>query len=139
MNRIQQAEDERILKKVSPNLLRAQGILKASRETIAAAKELRLIQQNTRSIVRELYEGLRQLCETIGWEQGYQFKTHDVIRTFLEDILHEPNIGNKFDTYRKIRNGINYYGDEVSLEIARQALSEIPLLISQLEKHREKK
>ena len=54
---------------------------------------------------------------------------------FIEEILNEPKLSAKFDRYRKIRNGINYYGDDVSEETVKEALIEIPELMAQLRKH----
>ncbi|MFT4261091.1 MAG: hypothetical protein ACMXX9_01515 [Candidatus Woesearchaeota archaeon] len=54
---------------------------------------------------------------------------------FLRDILKETYLFNKFNRYRKIRNGINYYGEEIEKETVKQAIIEIPNLIEQLEKY----
>ncbi len=132
---IQQAIEEGKIKKVIPDRLKAKALVKASAEAIHAAKELLLNETNAKSILRELYEGLRQYCEALGVSRGLKFGSHEVIAIFIADTLSEKRIAFRFDTYRKIRNGINYYGDEVSLEIVKEALTEIPALIEELKKH----
>jgi len=88
-----------------------------------------------KTILRELYEGLRQFCEAIGYQKGYQFLDHESITFFLDDILKENSIATKFDRYRKLRNGINYYGNELLIETTKEALSEIPRIIGLLRKY----
>ena len=40
----------------------------------------------------------------------------------------------KFDRYRRLRNGINYYGEDIDIETVKEAIIEIPKLIKELEK-----
>ncbi len=48
-----------------------------------------------------------------------------------ETLLNEKS-GSLIDRYRKIRNGINYYGDDISETTVKEALNEIPAIISEL-------
>ena len=96
-------------KKILPNKIRATSLLKSSIEAIETAKLIPLNTKTSKTILRELYEGLREYCEAIGLLHGYKFLDHESITYFLRDLLKEP-IYNKFDRYRKLRNGINYYG-----------------------------
>ena len=54
---------------------------------------------------------------------------------FLKEILKEPLISRKFDRYRKLRNGINYYGNEIEIITVEDALGEIPKILKYLNKH----
>ena len=54
---------------------------------------------------------------------------------FLKDILKEPSASAKFDRYRKLRNGINYYGEDLDIETVKEAIIEIPKLVKELEKY----
>lgn len=121
--------------KIQPNSIRAKSLIIASAEAIETAKSIKFEENKFKSIIRELYEGLRQFCEAIGYIKGYKFNSHDVITLFLSEILNEVSMANKFDRYRKIRNGINYYGDAVSRETIEEALKEIPTLIKSLSKY----
>ena len=53
----------------------------------------------------------------------------------MRDILKEQSIYGKFDRYRKLRNGVNYYGEDVDMETVKEAIKEIPLIIKELKKH----
>ena len=57
-----------------------------------------------------------------------------IYRIIPEDILKEQSTFMKFDRYRKLRNGINYYGEDIDIETVKEAIIEIPKLIKELEK-----
>ncbi|MEK6871402.1 MAG: hypothetical protein AABX16_00695 [Nanoarchaeota archaeon] len=52
--------------------------------------------------------------------------SHESITHFISDVLHEQSLAIHFDRLRKIRNGINYYGESVEPETVMEALQEIP-------------
>lgn len=122
-------------KKVLPNKLRASSLFKSSIQAIETAKIIQLNPNTLKSILRELYEGLREYCEAIGYLKGYKFLDHESIGYFLRDILKEQPIFIKFDRYRRLRNGINYYGEDIDIETVKEATIEIPELVKELEKY----
>lgn len=115
--------------------IRAKSLIKSSKESIETAKNIPIKESSLKSIFREFYEGLRQYCEAIGYLKGYKFSSHEAITFFLKDILKEEIISNKFDRYRKLRNGINYYGDSISEESVKDAAIDIPKIINILTKY----
>lgn len=119
-------------KKVEIDRIRAKSLMKSADDALLAAKELQLKEHNLKSILRELYEALRQYCEAVGYLQGYKFQSHEAITYFLSEVLEETELSSKFDRYRKIRNGINYYGREISTETVEKALKEIPEMVKKL-------
>jgi len=122
-------------KKVTPNKIRASSLFKSSAQAIETAKLIRLTASTLKSIIRELYEGLREYCEAIGYLKGYKFQDHESITYFLRDILNEQSLSKKFDRYRRLRNGINYYGEDVDIETVKEAIKEIPNIVKELKKH----
>lgn len=118
-----------------PNKIRTASLFKSSLQAIETAKGISLTKNTSRTILRELYEGLREYCEAIGYLKGYKFLDHESIGFFLRDILKEPSLFKKFDRYRRLRNGINYYGDDIEVATVEEAVSEIPVLVKELEKH----
>ena len=123
------------VKKVMPNKIRASSLFKSSIQAIETAKLIQLNTNTLKSVLRELYEGLREHCEAIGYSRGYKFLDHESITYFLRDILKEQSFSKKFDRYRKLRNGINYYGEDIDIETVKEAIIEIPKLIKELEKY----
>src|SRR3990167_7355018 len=125
-------------KKVVPNRIRASSLFKSSIQAIETAKVIQLNSNTLKSILRELYEGLREYCEAIGYLRGYKFLDHESIGYFLRDILKEQSVSIKFDRYRRLRNGINYYGEDINPETVKEAIREIPQLIKELERYSKK-
>ena len=122
-------------KKVMPNSIRASSLFKSSIQAIETAKVIQLNPNTLKSILRELYEGLREYCEAIGYLRGYKFLDHESVGYFLRDVLKEESVSMKFDRYRRLRNGINYYGEDIDVETVKEAIVEIPELVEKLEKY----
>lgn len=125
-------------KRVAPNSLRASSLFDSSIQAIETAKAIQLNPNTLKSILRESYEGLREYCEAIGYLRGYKFLDHESIGYFLNEILNESSLSAKFDRYRKLRNGINYYGEDIDIETVKEAIIEIPLMIKELKKYSER-
>ena len=77
-----------------------------------------------------LYDALRELLESTALEHCFKIYNHECYSAFLKEILGLSNEANMFDTLRKIRNGINYYGRMVGEEEAIQILKDLKLLIA---------
>jgi len=122
-------------KQVLPNKNRADSLFHSSLQAIDTAKIIPITSTSLKSVLRELYEGLREYCEAIGYLKGYKFQDHESITYFLRDILKEPSLSLQFDRYRRLRNGINYYGDDLELETVKEAVIEIPPMVKKLEKY----
>jgi len=122
-------------KKVIPDTIRASSLFKSSLQAIGTAKTIPINATTAKTILRELYEGLREYCEAIGYLNGYKFLDHESIGFFLKDILKEQSLFRKFDRYRKLRNGINYYGEDIDIETIKEAIKEIPHMIHELERY----
>ncbi len=133
--KFEQSINEGYAKKIPPDIIKAKSLFKSSEQAVFTAKKIPFESSALKSIFRELYEGLREYCEALGYIKGYKFSSHEVITYFLEDVLKKPQISAKFDRYRKLRNGINYYGNDISEETVKEALQEIPLLVIELERH----
>jgi hypothetical protein len=126
---------EQKVKKIPIDKLRAESLVKSSKQAITTAKSIVISESSLKSIIREYYEGLREYCEAIAYLRGYKILDHISITYFIKDILQDDIISEKFDRYRKLRNGINYYGNDVNIATITEASKEIPLLIKKLEKY----
>ena len=123
------------IKKIYPDAIRSKSLLKMSKDALNVLNIASLNEDTMNIIFRELYEGLRQYVESIGYLKGFKFRTHEAITLFLKENLNEKEISLKFDKYRKLRNGINYYGNPVNIETVREAIKEIPKIIKKLSKY----
>lgn len=126
---------EGIVKKVPVDIVRAKSLIKSSQQALSTAKIIPFKEETFKTIFRELYESIRGYCEALGYIKGYKFLNHESITIFLYEILREKEISIKFDRYRKLRNGINYYGNTIEIQTLKNALRDIPLLIDSLKKH----
>ncbi len=122
------------VKKVPIDIIRAKSLIKSSEQALNTAKIIPIKEETLKTIFRELYESLRQYCEALGYSKRYKFLNHESITSFLNEILEKREISLKFDRYRKLRNGINYYGNDIEISTVKEALREIPLLINKLKK-----
>ena len=77
------------------------------------------------------YDILRAILEAIAISKGYKIYTHEAFTSFLR-LNNEEAIAEKFDTFRRIRNGINYYGEDISVKETEENVAEIRFLIKTL-------
>lgn len=123
------------VKKLPVDRFRSKSLIKSGLEAIKTAKRIKLQEKTSKTILREIYEGFREYIEATGFLKGYKFLDHLSITYFLKDILKEKRIAYFFDRYRKIRNGINYYRNDLNLETVNELLTNIDLIRKKLEKH----
>src|SRR3989344_149318 len=71
----QQSIEQGTIKKVFKDILRSQNLFSASSKTLITALKTNFEPNAFQSIVRELYEALRQYCEALGYLHGYKFGT----------------------------------------------------------------
>ncbi|MFW6013936.1 MAG: hypothetical protein ACOCQG_02075 [Candidatus Nanoarchaeia archaeon] len=74
-----------------------------------------------------LYDTLRENLECVALEKGYKIYNHECYTSFIREILSKSREAEKFDKIRKIRNGINYYGQKVDEEEAEYIINEIKI------------
>jgi len=126
---------EGFVKRVPVDLVRAKSLIKSSEQALNTAQIIPLKEETAKTVFREIYESLREYCEALGYINGYKFLNHESITDFLNEILKEKDASLKFDRLRKIRNGINYYGNSIEIQTSKEALTSIPLLIRKLKRH----
>ncbi len=127
------------VKLITPNFNRSKSLHESSKHALKTALEIQLTHHSNKTILRELYESLREICESIGYKHGFKFQSHESITYFLKDELNEMTIATKFNKYRMLRNDINYYGKNINFETVIKAKKEIPEMINKLDKHLSKK
>ncbi|MCX6742587.1 MAG: hypothetical protein NTX24_05480 [Candidatus Pacearchaeota archaeon] len=77
------------------------------------------------------YDILRNILEAMSSLEGYKIYSHEAFTELLK-LKNEGVIAQKFDRFRKIRNGINYYAKTISPEEAKENVSEIIELVKHL-------
>ena len=71
------------------------------------------------------YDALREILEALSISKGFKIYNHECLTGFILEVLKMPSESNHFDKLKRIRNGINYYGKNISAEDAKKLLIEI--------------
>ncbi len=119
---------KKLVKDVSVDINRIKSIREIANIKIESASILP--KEHYISKITLYYDALREFLECIALEKGYKIYNHECYTAFLKEILNESDLGDSFDKLRKIRNGINYYGQKVDLNEANHIIAEINKLIN---------
>jgi len=106
----------------------AKSLLITSENDLKFLETLEINKISARKIMSNYYDVLRSILEAISSLDGYKIYSHEAFTYFLKEK------SEKFDRYRKIRNNINYYGKDVSVEEVKEHSVEIKKIIGILKK-----
>jgi len=120
--------EEKQAKQIKPDLEMAASLQKTSSNKAISSEELKLRQETVAAKISLSYDAVRELLEAIALIKGFKIYNHVCYTAFLKEILKQSQLAEDFDTLRKLRNDINYYGKEVSVEEAQQILKDLALL-----------
>ena len=70
------------------------------------------------------YDSLRQVLEAMSLLEGYKVYSHEAYYYYLKEKK-EYSIAEKFTRLRKLRNGANYYGEGVSINVSKAAKNDV--------------
>ena len=119
--------------KVDNNLVNS--LIKSSEKKSESNKRLGLDETTASTKVSLAYEALREVLEALAIKKGFKIYNHDCFSAFLDEICKNKSFSAEFDKFRRLRNQINYYGKDISVEEAKIIIKEINLLrIKLLEK-----
>ena len=120
------------IRKTTPNKGRVNVLIKMSDNIIDAISALTPNEQNASVIFVNYYDALREICEAVSLLRGYKIYSHEAIGLFLKGILKEESTFVKFDKFRIMRNGVNYYGTPIPLSEVLEGIRDIKQIISKL-------
>jgi len=101
------------------------SLLRTSANKLKTQELLVMNEHTAVSKVSLTYDALRELLEALAITKGYKIYNHECYTAFLKEILKESTLGDTFDTYRKLRNNLNYYGKEITLEEAEKSIKDM--------------
>lgn len=116
---------KKIAKEVKKDEELISSLLKTSQNKLDSGNKLELSDITSGSKISLLYDSLRELLEALAIKNGYKIYNHECYTYFLKEILNESIKGDEFDELRKIRNSINYYAKDISVEEAKNVLERI--------------
>lgn len=109
----------------------AKSIMSTSKLDLIFLSKLEINKESARKIMSNYYDVLRSILEAVAAIDGYKIYSHEAFTFFLKE-KQENVISEKFERFRKIRNGINYYGNNISIEEVKEYVPEIIKLIELL-------
>lgn len=121
-----------LIRKASIDKEHIKSLLKMSQSKLDFAAKQVIDEGNSSIILVVYYEALREVCESLAILNGFRVYSHEALAYFLKNKLAESQASWVFDRYRRLRNGVNYYGKPVSAGETARACSEVPALIRQL-------
>ena len=119
---------KRIAKEIKEDKELIASLLKTSQNKLESEKKLELNEVTSSSKISLLYDSLRELLEALAIRKGYKIYNHECYTYFLKEIINESSKGDEFDKLRTIRNSINYYAKEISVEEAIDVIERIKKL-----------
>ncbi|HLC87228.1 MAG TPA: hypothetical protein VJH65_03060 [Candidatus Nanoarchaeia archaeon] len=122
------------VRKATPDKLMAESIIKNTFDDLKFLDGIKLNELSKRKIVSNYYDSLRSLLEVISLLKGYKIYSHEAFTYFLKEKLNQEILSFKFDRFRKIRNGLIYYGKSIQLEEAEDIVKEIKIFIEEINK-----
>ena len=116
---------KRIAKEVKEDKELITSLIKTSQNKLDSEKKLELSEVTSGSKISLLYDSLRELLEALSIKNGHKIYNHECYTYFLKEVLNESIKGDEFDDLRKIRNSINYYAKDISVEETKDVLDRI--------------
>lgn len=113
------------------DIQKAKAIIKMSTNNIEVFKNIQINEISAGPVMVNFYEALRKIIEAVCLKEGLKVYSHEAFTYFLKE-KNEELISLKFDKFRKIRNGINYYGEQISVEESIAAKEDILKIIEEL-------
>ncbi|MFC1722973.1 hypothetical protein ACFL0V_02440 [Nanoarchaeota archaeon] len=122
------------VKRISVDTELVESLIISSEKRFHTAERLKVDDTTASTLVTLYYDTLRELLEAQSILKGFKIYNHDCYCAFLKEVLVEKEIGDSFDRFRKIRNGINYYGKDIDVQSAADIIEEIKVLIDVVKK-----
>ena len=116
---------KRIVKQVELDENLISSLKKTSGNKLKSSDELKMNNINASSKVSLAYDSLREILEALSLKEGYKIYNHECYASFLKEIINESEKGDEFDELRKIRNDINYYAKNISVEESEEIIKRI--------------
>lgn len=109
------------VKRQSPDKNLTYSAFKDSLERIEFAKQL-LHKAKPKYVLENAYEAMREAADAVLYLRGFKSFSHEASIVYLiKEDFNENDIV-EFDRFRKIRNGIKYYGKDCDILDAEQAI-----------------
>lgn len=127
--------NRQIAKEIKADSDMADSLIESSANKFESAGKLERSNVTASSKVSLAYDSLRELLEALSIKKGHKIYNHECYTAFLKEIIGNSALGDEFDSIRKIRNAVNYYGKKLNVEEAAMLLKAIKGLIHDVYKY----
>ena len=119
------------VKRQSPDKNLSAATLNEAKERLALAKTLKQIAK-AKYVLENAYESMREAADAVLYLRGFKSFSHEasILYLFKEGFNEQDII--EFDRFRRIRNGIKYYGKDCDLSDAEQAIQLASKIIAKI-------
>ena len=119
----------RIAKDVKPDTGMIASLTKSSKNKSESESKLEMSNTTAGSKLSLAYDSIRELLEALALKSGYKIYNHECYAAFLKEVMKESYKADEFNDIRKVRNAVNYYGKEISVEEASELIARIKKLV----------
>lgn len=119
---------KRIIKDVKSDEDMIKSLIKTSKNKLESEKKLPMNEITAVSKFTLAYDSLRELLEALTLKYGYKIYNHECFSAFLKEMIKKGKEGDEFNEIRLIRNDVNYYGKDISVEEAEDIIERIKKL-----------
>lgn len=109
---------KRIVKEVALDKEMIQALQKSSEKKLRSEEKLVMDDDTAGAKLSLAYDALRELLESIALEHKMKLYNHECYTAFLKEVVKQDELAQDFDAVRKIRNRVNYYGEDIRQEEA---------------------
>jgi len=120
--------NRRVAKEVKPDADMIASLTNSSKNKLESESKLEMSNITAASKLSLAYDSLRELLEALALKNGFKVYNHECYTAFLKEVIKESEQADEFDDVRKVRNAVNYYGKEISIEEASKIISRIKSL-----------
>ena len=121
-------KDTLTAKIIAPDGGLIKSLLETSKEKMLSSEMLKMSRVTAASKFTLAYDSLREALEALAVRKGYKIYNHECYTYFLKEIMNESSKGDDFDSIRKVRNAVNYYGKKLSPEKSENLIKRINTL-----------
>ena len=118
----------RIAKDVKPDIGMIASLTKSSKNKSYSESKLEMSNTTASSKLSLAYDSLRELLEALSLKNGFKIYNHECYVAFLKEVMKESYKADEFDEIRKVRNAVNYYGKDITVEEASEIITKIKKL-----------
>ena len=124
----QECKNKKFVKEINVDKNLIKSLIGSSEKKFKTNKRIKIDETTASTKVSIIYEALRGILEALAIKKGFKIYNHECFCSFLYEICNDKIFSLKFDKLRRIRNQINYYGKDISVNEAKNIIKDIALL-----------